>query len=194
MRAALVLALVAGGFVPAGADRAAAAGGDPDAGRKVANMCRTCHGTDGIARIPIAPNIGGEPAAYLAAQLDAFRSGAREHEMMTIVARGLSDAQIADVSAWYALHAATATMAADPADAPELCVACHGADGIALSPDAPHLAGETAIYIDTQLKAFRSGKRVHEVMSGIASGLTDAEIRAYADWYAATKLTVTGPN
>ncbi|MCJ8517556.1 c-type cytochrome [Pseudorhizobium tarimense] len=48
--------------------------------------------------------------------------------------------------------------------------------------DAPHLAGENVIYIDTQLKAFRSGKRQHEVMSQITAGLTDAEIRAAAEW------------
>ena len=71
MRAALLLGL--GGLMLAGA----ASGQDVEAGRKVAGMCRTCHGLDGLAQIPVAPNIGGEPAAYLAAQLEAFRSGAR---------------------------------------------------------------------------------------------------------------------
>ena len=82
------LGLGLGGLLLAGATLAQ----DVEAGRKVANMCRTCHGLDGIAVMPVAPNIGGEPAAYLAAQLDAFKSGAREQEMMTVVARGLSDA------------------------------------------------------------------------------------------------------
>lgn len=63
-------------------------------------------------------------------------------------------------------------------------MACHGVDGLAQIPDAPNLAGETNIYIDTQLKAFRNGKRSHEVMSPIAQELTDADIRAVADWYA----------
>nr|WP_235823932.1 c-type cytochrome [Actibacterium lipolyticum] len=164
---------------------------DVDAGRKVAGMCRTCHGLDGYAKIPIAPHIGGEPAAYLSAQLHAFKTGARVHEMMTVVASGLSDQQIADVSAWYASHTAVATITANPDDAPELCVGCHGADGIAVAEDAPNLAGETNIYIDTQLKAFRNGKRVHEVMSDIAADLTDVEIRAMADWYAAVGLKIT---
>ncbi|MGB3178538.1 MAG: c-type cytochrome [Albidovulum sp.] len=157
----------------------------------LAGQCRTCHGIDGFAKIPIAPHIGGEPAIYIAAQLAAFRDGTRVHEMMTVVAKSLSDTQIADLSAWYASHKATATLTADPEAAPEMCVGCHGADGIGLSEDVPNLAGETSIYIDTQLKAFRGGKRVHEVMSAIAADLTDDEIRAAADWYDAVTLDIT---
>ncbi len=173
----------------------AAPAADLEAGRKVAGMCRTCHGTDGYARVPIAPHIGGEPASYLEAQLRAFRSGERVHEMMTVVAASLSDQQISDVAAWYAAHRATATLPAgvDENAAPDLCVACHGADGISLNADAPNLAAETNIYIDTQLKAFRGGKRQHEIMSSIAADLTDEEIRAVADWYAAVGLSIAPP-
>ena len=47
--------------------------GDPAAGRRKAGMCRTCHGLEGLAKIPIAPHIGGEPANYVVRQLIAFR-------------------------------------------------------------------------------------------------------------------------
>ncbi|WP_353474630.1 c-type cytochrome [Salipiger sp. H15] len=185
--------MILGGLLLAGGTPLAA--GDAEAGRKVANMCRTCHGIDGLAQIPIAPNIGGEPEAYIESQLMAFKTGTREHEMMSVVAAGLSEQQIADVAAWYAAHTASATLpegvSAD--DAPEVCVSCHGADGIALLPEAPNLAGEVNIYIDTQLKAFRIGKRKHEIMSGIAADMTDEEIRAVADWYSRVKLEITGP-
>ncbi len=185
MKAIILLAL--GGVFLAGA---AFAEGDRAEGRKLAGQCRTCHGLDGYAQIPIAPHIGGEPEDYLINQLTAFRDGTREHEMMTIVAKTLTDQQIADLAAWYAGHTATVTLSADPGDAPEDCVACHGADGIALIPMAPNLAGETNIYIDTQLKAFRNGKRVNEIMTPIAAGMTDTEIRAAADWYAEVGLEV----
>ena len=168
---------------------------DLEAGRAVANMCRTCHGLDGYAQIPIAPHIGGDPASYLAGQLHAFRSGEREHEMMTIVAAGLSDTQIEDVAAWYAAHTATAVppQGFDPEAAPEACAACHGDDGIAVVEDAPNLAAEDTIYLETQLKAFRSGERQHEVMSAIAADLDDAEIRAVSEWYAAIGIEIDGP-
>ncbi|MGB3406014.1 MAG: c-type cytochrome [Jannaschia sp.] len=187
------LAILLGGLTLAGGALAQDAG-DPIAGRKVAGMCRTCHGLDGYAQIPIAPHIGGEPVAYLSDQLMAFRDGTRVHEMMSVVAASLSDTQIADVSAWYAARTATATLPAGVSadDAPELCVACHGADGISVIPGAPNLAAETNIYIETQIKAFRSGKRVNEIMSTLAADLSDAEIRAYSDWYAQIDLTL-GP-
>lgn len=167
--------------------------GDPQAGRKKAGMCRTCHGLDGFARIPIAPHIGGEPASYLEKQLKAFRQGTRTHEMMSVVAKSLDDQSIADLAAWYSAHSVETTLPAGvSADAaPEACAACHGADGIGQLENVPNLAGESAIYIDTQLKAFRLGKRNDEVMSAIAADLTNDEIREYADWYAAIRLKIT---
>ncbi len=185
-------AIVLGGLTLAWGIPQLAAAGDPEAGRKIANMCRTCHGIDGYAQIPIAPHIGGEPEAYLEAQLMAFKTGAREHEMMSVVTSGLSAQQISDVSAWYAAHTVIATLpegvSAD--DAPQACVSCHGADGISQLLDAPNLAGEVNIYIDTQLKAFRIGKRQHEIMSDVSAELTDEEIRALADWYAQVELEI----
>ena len=184
---------ILGGLMLAGG--APAVADDIEAGRKVANMCRTCHGIDGYAQVPIAPHIGGEPQAYLEAQLMAFKTGAREHEMMSVVTAGLSAQQISDVAAWYASHTAVATLpdGVSAEDAPAACVSCHGADGISALKDAPNLAGEVNIYIDTQLKAFRSGKRTHEIMSGVASDLDDAEIRAVADWYSNVDLKIRPP-
>lgn len=163
---------------------------DLEAGRQVAGQCRTCHGLDGHSRLLDAPHIGGEPAAYLAGQLRAFRSGERQHQMMSVVAAGLTDAQIEDVAAWYAAHAATATLGADPSAAPSACVECHGADGIARVEDAPNLAGEEPLYLVQQLEAFASGRRVHEVMTGIAQAMTEQEMRAAADWYGAITLEI----
>ncbi|MBM7068918.1 c-type cytochrome [Actibacterium sp. 188UL27-1] len=167
--------------------------GDAEAGRKLAGQCRTCHGADGYAQIPVAPHIGGEPVAYLAAQLTAFREGTRQHEMMSVVAKSLTDMQIADLAAWYGGVTAISDLpdgiSADAA--PSACITCHGADGLSLMQDAPNLAGENVIYIETQLKAFRTGKRRHAAMTDIAKSLTEAEMRAAAEWYAATQLTLT---
>jgi cytochrome c553 len=187
--AALLLAL-GGGFLAG-----AAPAQDLAAGRKVAGLCKVCHGMQGVAQVPIAPHIAGEPIAYITRQLAAFRSGERVHEMMSVVAKGLSDQQIADVAAWYSSHAASGRLpeGVDPADAPEPCAGCHGANGIALREDTPNLANETNIYIETQLKAFRTGKRTHEIMSEIARDMSDEEISAYADWFAAVRLQVTEP-
>ncbi|MEM9781862.1 MAG: c-type cytochrome [Pseudomonadota bacterium] len=83
---------------------------DPVEGRKLARQCAQCHGLDGLSRIPIAPHIAGENEVYLRTQLQNFRSGKRQHEIMSIIAGSLSDAQIDDLSAWYASIEITVTM------------------------------------------------------------------------------------
>lgn len=87
-----------------------AAAADPNLGREKAKACQTCHGIDGIAKIPIAPHIAGENQIYLETQLKAFRSGKREHEIMSVIASQLSDEDISDISAWYASIKISATL------------------------------------------------------------------------------------
>jgi len=188
MRKAIIVFL--GGLMLAGTPPVSA--DDAQAGRKIANMCRTCHGIDGYAQIPIAPHIGGEPKEYLENQLMAFKTGAREHEMMSVVTASLSAQQISDVASWYAAHTVTASLpeGVSEEDAPQACVSCHGTNGISVLLEAPNLAGEVNIYIDTQLKAYRNGKRNHEIMSEIAADMTDEQIRAVADWFAQIELEI----
>ncbi len=96
-------ALAVGG--PAGGHAADAA-----AGKQKARMCQVCHGLDGIARLPEAPNLAGESTVYLERQLKAFRAGERKSPQMSVVAQGLSDADIANLAAWYASIEITAKM------------------------------------------------------------------------------------
>lgn len=79
----------------------AAAAGDPATGRLRANTCNVCHGANGMGATPDAPHLAGQPALYLAAQLRAFRSGARRHEIMNVMAKPLSDEDIEHLAAWY---------------------------------------------------------------------------------------------
>lgn len=63
------------------------------------------------------------------------------------------------------------------------CVGCHGTDGKAIVPSYPNLNGQWERYLRTQLIAYRSGKRDNIVMNGMASQLSDDEIRALAEHY-----------
>lgn len=74
------------------------------------------------------------------------------------------------------------------------CNVCHGKNGIATNPEAPNLAGESAIYIEKQLMAFRKGERKHRQMTIVAQMLKDEDIRNLANWYAAMKVTVEVPD
>lgn len=75
---------------------------DAQAGRQKAIACQTCHGLDGLSKIPEAPNLAGQVEIYLDKALKDYRSGARKNEMMTLVAKALGDADIADLAAYYA--------------------------------------------------------------------------------------------
>ncbi|WP_278414062.1 c-type cytochrome [Stutzerimonas kunmingensis] len=91
----LVLALLVGSAcLPALAS-------DLTAAKAKAKMCAACHGIDGIAKVADAPNLAGNGELYLARQLQAFRSGERKHPQMSVIASGLTDEDIAAVTAWY---------------------------------------------------------------------------------------------
>ena len=72
------------------------------AGKAKAQACAVCHGALGLSQIPNAPNLAGQPEVYLAEQLKAYRSGKRNHEVMSVIAKPLSDEDIDQLSAWYA--------------------------------------------------------------------------------------------
>jgi cytochrome c553 len=77
------------------------AAGDVKAGRMKAQMCQACHGLDGLSKVPDSPNIAGQIEAYLSAQLQAFKSGARKNEAMSLVAASLSEKDIDDLAAYF---------------------------------------------------------------------------------------------
>jgi cytochrome c553 len=81
---------------------APAEAGDAAAGRRKAVQCQTCHGLDGLSKLPEAPHLAGQPERYLVKSLHEYRTGARQNEMMSIVAKTLSDQDVADLAAYYA--------------------------------------------------------------------------------------------
>lgn len=68
---------------------------------------------------------------------------------------------------------------------------CHGAIGISQMPNVPHLAGQPEIYLVEQLKAYRGGKRTHEVMNVVAKPLSNADIDDLAAWFASIEVSAT---
>ncbi len=165
--------------------------GDPAAGKKRAASCAACHGAAGVSGNDIWPNLAGQPAAYLARILGAYKSGDQKDVMMTPIAQALADADVQNLAAYYGtLRCGTGPSAArvgDPAAGKVLaknCAACHGETGIAPNPAWPKLAGQKAVYIVNALKAFRAGLRKDPMMAGVARGLSDTDIANVAAHYA----------
>ena len=74
-----------------------------DAGKKRAGeVCVACHGLDGNSQNPDYPRLGGQHPDYLAKALRDYQSGARNNAIMKGFATAMNEADIADVTAWYA--------------------------------------------------------------------------------------------
>lgn len=95
-----------------------------------------------------------------------------------------------------AAFAAGPAFAGDPKagrEKAQQCQVCHGLDGLSKQPDAPSIAGDSAMYLEQQLKAFRSGARSNPRMSIVAEGLSDQDIADLAAYYSAIEVTAKVP-
>ena len=102
---AALVALAAAEMAGPAAGQTPAAAGDAAKGREKVAMCQGCHGIDGwrtaFPEVYSVPKIAGQQPAYLMSALKAYRSGDRTHPSMRAIAAQLSDADIANVAAYY---------------------------------------------------------------------------------------------
>jgi len=78
--------------------------------------------------------------------------------------------------------------------AAEVCVACHGANGVSVSPEIPHLAGQRAAYLVSQLEAFKAGTRKNDLMGTIAPQLSATQMADVAAYFASQAGAAVGAN
>lgn len=180
----------------------------PDAARGKATVavCSACHGADGNAAGPTFPKLAGQHYDYLVKQLHNFKvkpgalKAERENAQMLAFASVLNEQQIRDVAAYFELQPLKPAVATHK-DSYELgkkiyragiasknvpaCASCHGANGAGIPGQYPRLAGQWPEYSEAQLIAFRQGTRANNpVMTAIAQRLSDAEMKAIADYTA----------
>jgi cytochrome c553 len=199
---AATFALLASGKVIAAEDIAAQRLGNASLGKQQsdAGRCQECHGADGNSTDAKIPNHAGQYAAYLVKQLSDFQSGARKHEIMTIMAEDLSATDMANIGAYFASRK---IMQGDGGDNPlgrnlfsngdqarniRACVGCHGESGkggIAGNVIYPVIGGQRKVYLRSQLVSWKLGERKNSprgVMNNITKSLSDDEIEALADY------------
>ena len=167
------------------------ADGDAARGESLGYTCLGCHGIEGYRNAYPSyrvPKLGGQKATYLTIALQGYRDGTRKHPTMSAQASSLSDQDIADVTAYLAsLGGATvaaggsSTAGFEPA---QNCVACHGQNGISLSPSWPTLAGQHEDYLVHALSQYRSGERKDPVMAQMAATLTEDAVQQVAKYFA----------
>lgn len=176
-------------------------------GEEIASqLCAACHGADGNSAIPANPKLAAQHADYLYKQLQNFKPkpGAKEAEranaIMGAFAAQLSDADMRNVSAFYASQKLVPATAKDKAlvelgrniyrggiasKGVPSCAGCHSPNGAGIPAQYPRLQGQYAEYTEAQLIAWRKGERNNSAqMSTIASRMSDLEIRAVSDYIA----------
>jgi cytochrome c553 len=174
--------------------------GDPEAGAQKAVVCGACHGMNGNSVNPEWPNLAGQHASYIAAQLELFKQGVRNNVIMAPNAMILGEQDMADLGAYFARQPLQG-LEADPSlvargeqlyrggdatrDLPA-CIACHGPQGQGNAPARyPALRAQHSLYTYTQLKAYASGERKaagNEIMQFVAARLSDEDMRSVASY------------
>ena len=191
---AFALALAAG--VPARAQETAPA--DVKAGGvKYQSVCASCHGVNGASIIPAQPILAGQHFEYLSAQTRLYRDGGRQNAVMGAMAKGLSDEDIRNISAFLsaqnpvisgagdmdlARSAEALYRGGDVARGIPACSACHGPAGAGVPPDYPRVSGQHAAYAAATLREYAGNTRENNIMSAIAARLTEDEILALSEY------------
>ncbi|HVS76287.1 MAG TPA: c-type cytochrome [Steroidobacteraceae bacterium] len=166
--------------------------GDAQRGRTVAYTCLGCHGIEGYRNAYpdyAVPRLRGQSEQYIISALHEYKSGLRDHPTMRLQASSLSDQDIADVAAYFSGKPLVATGTSKrpvPKEA-QLCVSCHGTQGVAISPMYPNLAGQHASYLARAIQEYHDLNRKHPIMDGIAATLKPAEITVIADYFSSLR-------
>ncbi|MEO5784075.1 MAG: cytochrome c [Casimicrobiaceae bacterium] len=94
---------------------------------------------------------------------------------------------------WLSSNAVVAADAVAGRAKAQACAVCHGPLGLSTQPDAPNLAGQPAVFLSSQLRAYRSGERRHEVMNIMAKPLSDDDIDNLAAWFSSVRIDAHAP-
>jgi cytochrome c553 len=197
LRIPLVASLLLASFVAHA--QAPAFEGDAKKGQQLAYTCNGCHAIPNYKNVyPTysVPKLHGQRPQYLVAALKAYKSGERSHGTMHSQAASMNDQDMADVAAYLAGSNVLSESKNDvPADkrpkASEVCLACHGTNGVGITVDYPTLSGQHGDYIQRALTDYKKGGRKNAIMAGMAANLTAEDIEALATYYASQTPALT---
>ena len=172
--------------------QAPAAAGNAEHGKAISYTCLGCHGVPGYRNAYpnySVPKLEGQHPEYLVIALTAYRAGERSHLTMHSQASTLSDQDMLDIAAYFSgkpLKPGNAPVGKAP-DAAQVCVACHGPDGVGITPQYPSLAGQHADYIERALHDYKKGGRKNPIMGTFAGQVKDEDVKVLAEYYAQQK-------
>jgi cytochrome c553 len=171
------------------------AAGDARRGHALSYTCNGCHGVPNYKNVyPTysVPKLYGQRPEYLVAALKAYKSGERSHGTMHSQATTMTEQDMKDVAAFLAgpnvlTQSKNDVPAANRPKASEVCLACHGTNGVGITPDYPTLAGQHDDYLARTLHDYQKGGRKNAIMAGMVQTLTPDDIEQLSKYYAAQK-------
>jgi cytochrome c553 len=172
-----------------GAAATAFAADDVERGKTLSYTCLGCHGIEEYKNVyPTysVPQLVGQHPEYLVAALKEYKSGERSHVTMHEQATPLSDEDMQDIASYFAgsvLKPGASVVGAPPQKVAQLCVACHGKDGVGISGAYPTLAGQHADYLLRALQEYQRGDRKNAVMATFVTSLSQADLELIAEYY-----------
>ena len=161
-------------------------------------LCNACHGENGNSVVPGTPSLAGQPALFVENQLVLIREGVRKVlPVMEEAVRGVKDAEIREISRYYAAQKAVAQpgkpepalMKQGAALVRKLhCASCHEKD-FRGREQMPRLAAQREEYLESSMNAYRNYTRTggDTLMAASLYGTTDADIKALAHYLAKQK-------
>jgi cytochrome c553 len=169
-----------------------AAHADLAAGKRKAEACGVCHGTDGNPATGQFPVLAGQTARYLYLQLKDFKEGRRNERSMQPMVTKLSTKDMLDLAEYFAaqkpkpiaFRADAARVARGKKKAEEvLCTMCH-LGGFSGQNEIPRVAGQHPEYVIKQLKAFKARTRTNDAgsMTSVAQTITERDIEDLAHY------------
>jgi cytochrome c553 len=164
--------------------------GDKDAGKAATASCSGCHGDIGVSGNPATPSLAGQDAQYLAAAVNAYKSGSRGDETMKSLVSALDEATIKNISAYYASLTPQPVTVRKPLTAEEWtarCDRCHGLNGNSTNARIPALAAQNVEYLERVLHAYQSGARRSPEMAAMSDVLNDDDVKNLAAHYSRQK-------
>ena len=174
------------------APAAVAVAGDAKKGQVLAYTCNGCHAIPNYKNVyPTysVPKLRGQRPEYLVAALKAYKSGERSHGTMHSQAASMNEQDMADIAVYLAGNEVLSKSANDvPATArpkaSEVCLACHGTNGVGITADYPTISGQHRDYLARALTDYKRGGRKNAIMAGMAATLTAEDIEQLAAYYA----------
>ena len=172
-----------------------AAEGDPERGRVLADPCLGCHGIEGnMTTYPPyhVPRLGGQNPNYIIKALKGYAGDDRVHEGMHAQAADLDDQELEDIAAFFASAAAVeADTEVEPPESGIYCVACHGVNGVSITTEFPHLAGQHADYLNETIRQYLEGERSDISMNAFLNMLSEEQLNELSEFYASQPGLVT---